>query len=115
MTDDEPLEFNPDQVEELLERLVEQNPGTEIDLERLGAVLADLWAHVTKPEEPFSGELRELSERGAHLFTHPVDEDGMIEVRLGFEDDPKRWPKAHGTSFRIGKLPLAAITRRPSG
>ncbi len=93
MTDDEPLELTPDQAEKLIARFAERNPGTEIDLERFRSVLADLWAYVTKPGQPLSAQLLELQGRGAHLFAHPVDEDGMIEVRIGFEDDPERWQK----------------------
>jgi hypothetical protein len=102
-----------DQLDEVLERFASEH-GAEIDEQRLAEMLQQIYDHA-RQHPRFGARVRGLVARGAHLFLTPVGESGNVECRLGFDDDPERWPKAHGKTVPLGRFPLSRILRRPEG
>ena len=106
-------ELTPDDVEALLEAFATARPGSDIDFDRLRAILDQAMQQVDQ-RHPLRVQVRELTAAGASLFIRPTGE-GWLQLRLGWPDDPELWPKVHGRSFVLGRFETAQVLRRPQG
>jgi hypothetical protein len=109
VTDHDPTD---DQLTDLLERFALEQ-GQDLDPDRFremaGQVVEEARSH------PEMGRLVcNLEAHGASLYVQGCPAN-MLELRLGYPDDPDRWPKAHGRSVALGRFPLSRVLARPQG
>ena len=107
-------EPSDDQLDEMLERFAAEQSNGDVDLDRCREMFADILDSATS--DPVLGaRVRDLVRAGATCFAHPIADGRWIELRLGYPDDPERWPKAHGKSVPLGRCEVERVLARPQG
>lgn len=103
-----------EQLDAMLERFAAEQGTGELDDARCREMFADVLDHA-RNDPDLGPRVRGLQHAGATLFVHPVADGSWLELRLGYPDDPERWPKAHGRSVPLGRFPVERVLARPQG
>ncbi len=102
------------ELDDLLERFAAEQTNGDLDLDRTREMLADIYGFALADPE-MGPRVRELVRAGATPFVKPLADGAWLELRLGYPDDPVKWPKAHGQSVPLGKFERARVLARPQG
>src|SRR6476646_752380 len=95
-----------DELDELLERWAFEQ-GTDLEPDRFRELAGQVIEDARAP--PDLGRLvLDLEAHGATLFVKGCPAN-LLELRLGYPDDPERWPKAAGRSVPLGRFRLSSV------
>ena len=114
--DDHDNADRPEHSDEELDELVERwalEQGTDLDPDRFRE-LASQVVEDARADPKLGRLVLDLEAHGATLFVKGCP-DNWLELRLGYPEDPERWPKAAGRSVPLGRFPLSRVLARAQG